>query len=371
MASSSVQIREIAPDDAAERRRFIRLERELHGAEARFISTIDADEDKFLSGDTAFNLSVEHALFLVSNDRDVGRCAAFVNRRYQEQHEEPVGFIGHFAAAPEVEAGALELLSRAEEWLGQRGVTRVIAPYSSLGKFGQRAAEFDARPLFPFRWHPPYYNAYFEEAGYRPTYQWWSFRVRFDSGLYREVSRRAIEDAKCEVRPFDKKRWREEWTLVSSLFDRTFQDEWEFYPLTIEEWLEFYDPVKPLFDPRQALFAEVDGEPVGVCIGSPDYNPLFRKAKGKLGLIGQLRFALGARRTHRAGLWLVGVLPEQRGKHIGQTLAATLYRRYEELGLREAEYHIVNQENAGSRSLAESLGGEGRVLYRNYDRRLD
>jgi ribosomal protein S18 acetylase RimI-like enzyme len=173
------------------------------------------------------------------------------------------------------------------------------------------------------------------------------------------------------VRTFDKKRWQEEWELVCNLFNRTFQDEWEFYPLTVEEWCEFYDPVKPLFDSRQALFAEVDGEPVAVCIGAPDYNPLFRKARGKLGPWGQVRFALGARRTRGAGLWLIGVLPEQRGKHIGQTLAATLYRRYEELGLNQAEYHIVNEQNLGSRSLAESLGGEGRVLYHNYDRRLD
>jgi ribosomal protein S18 acetylase RimI-like enzyme len=84
-----------------------------------------------------------------------------------------------------------------------------------------------------------------------------------------------------------------------------------------------------------------------------------------------VRFVLGARRTRGAGLWLIGVLPEQRGKHIGQTLAAMLYRRYEELGLHDAEYHIVNEENLGSRALAESLGGAGRVLYHNYDRRLD
>jgi GNAT superfamily N-acetyltransferase len=370
-----VPIREIAADDGPGLRRFIRLERELHGGEPAFVPTIDADEQKFLAGRAALSTGIERALFAISNDREnnreIGRCAAFVNRRYQEQHHEPVGFIGHFAAAPAIHDEVLELLSRAEEWLGRRGVSRVIAPYSSLGEFGLRSAEFEHDALFPFRWHPPYYASYLEAAGYRPTYPWWSFRVEFASERYRDASRRAIQDAKCSVRPFDKKRWDDQWELVSDLFNRCFLDEWEFYPLTAEEWREFYDPVKPLFDPRQALFAEIDGEPVGICIGSPDYNPLFRKANGKFGLLGQLRFALGARTTRGAGLWLVGVLPEHRGKRIGQTLAATLYRRYEELGLREAEYHIVNDENVGSRSLAESLGGEGRILYHNYDRRLD
>src|SRR3989442_8646120 len=112
-------IREIAPDDAAGRRQFVRLERELVGSEPAFVSTIDADEDKFLSGKATFNREIDHTLFVASNDdRDPGRCGAFLNHRYQRQHGEPVGFIGHFAAAPSAEGEVLELLSRAEEWPG-------------------------------------------------------------------------------------------------------------------------------------------------------------------------------------------------------------------------------------------------------------
>jgi hypothetical protein len=135
-------IREITADDAAGRRRFIRLERELHQEDPLFVSAIDRAEERFLSGKSAWNRGVEHALFIASNGRDVARCAAFVNRRYQEEHREPVGFIGHFAAAPTAEQEALALLLQAEEWLGRRGVTRVIAPYSSLAEFGVLTAEF-------------------------------------------------------------------------------------------------------------------------------------------------------------------------------------------------------------------------------------
>jgi GNAT superfamily N-acetyltransferase len=366
-----VPIQEISPSDAPGRRRFIRLERLLHQAEPLFVSTLDADEDKFLSGKSALHTRIDHALFIASNGIDVARCSALVNHRYQEEHDEPVGFIGHFAAAPNAERDVLELISRAEEWLGQRGVTRVIAPYSSLAMFGVLTADFDQSPLFPFRWHPSYYASYLESAGYEPTYPWWSYRIDLRSERYREVTRRAAEESQCRVRQFDKRRWPQEWKLVAELFNQSFRDEWEFYPLTVEEWFEFYDPLKALFDPAQALFAEIDGEPVGVCIGSPDYNPLIRRARGKMGLLGQVRFALGSRRVRRAGLWLIGVMPGHRGKRIGQALAATLYRRYEELGLDSAEYHIVNEVNRGSRSLAESFGGEGRCLYHNYDRRLD
>jgi L-amino acid N-acyltransferase YncA len=64
------------------------------------------------------------------------------------------------------------------------------------------------------------------------------------------------------------------------------------------------------------------------------------------------------------------VLDSQRGKHIGQTLAATLYRYYEERGLKSAFYYPVNEDNLASRRLAESFGGRGRNLYTAYAKQL-
>ena len=109
---------------------------------------------------------------------------------------------------------------------------------------------------------------------------------------------------------------------------------WEFHLMTSEEFHELFDQFKPVLDQRQFLFAEVEGEPVGFCFGLPDWTPLFRSLKGKMGPLQILRLMLRAKRYDRAGLLGIGVLDSQRGKHIGQTLAATLYRRYEELGLR-------------------------------------
>jgi len=64
-------------------------------------------------------------------------------------------------------------------------------------------------------------------------------------------------------------------------------------------------------------------------------------------------------------------VPEShRGKRIGQTLAATLYRYYEDMGLTGALYHLVNDQNLASRRLAESFGGRGRVLHTVFDKPL-
>ena len=67
---------------------------------------------------------------------------------------------------------------------------------------------------------------------------------------------------------------------------------------------------------------------------------------------------------------IIAVKPEHRGKHIGQTLAATLVRHFESLGMRSAPYYWVNEHNVGSRRLAESFGGVSHVAYTVFDKRL-
>lgn len=367
-------VRELAPSDAGALKSFVRLERALVGDEPLFVSESDADLKRYLSGRSAFYEGMEYALFVAENGRDVARCAAFVNPRYQESHDEPVGFIGYFAAAPGAERETEDMLGRAEEWLAARGVTRVISQVNGnvwIG-LGLLTGAFDEEPMFPMRWNPPYYAGCFEAAGYQPSYPMWIYEIDLSSEQYRETSRRAIEEARCHVRPINKKRWDEEVETIVHLLNEGYgPDEWEMQRFTSSEFREAFGQFKPILDPRQCLFAEVDGEPAGHCLGTPNLNPLFRSFKGKMGPVQILRLLLGARRVRQAGLLNIVVLPEHRGKRIGQTLAATLYRRYEELGLSRALYYPVNEANTASRTFAESFGGRGRVLYHAYDKQLD
>jgi ribosomal protein S18 acetylase RimI-like enzyme len=368
------RIREIDTGDRRNLRRFVRLAGELQRSEPLFVPVTERDLRKFLADQSAVHDGIEQALYVLSrNGRDVARCAGFLNRRWQEHHGEAAGFIGCLAAVPGIEPGIIELLDRAEEWLGSRGATRVIAGYSGsifAEAIGFRTAHFDESPIFPYGWTPPYYADYMRAAGYQSGYPWWHFTIDFSSEKYLEVSRRATREAQCTVRFADKPRWSEELETFVRLWNEGFRDEWEFHPYSPEEFQEFFGPLKQSLA-QQTLFAEVDGEPVGICSGVQDLNPLFRRQRGKFGPLGIMRFMLASRRFHRAGLWCIALVAGQRGKRIGQTLASALYQRYEQRGLAGSEYGIVNDSNLASRGLAESLGGQGRVLYHNFDKRLD
>jgi len=367
------RVREISSSDTAALKGFVELERKLVGSNPLFVSDLDRDVIKRLSGKSAFFSETELALFVASKEgRDVSRCAALINRRYQKAKNEAVGFLGYIAAAPDSGSQVQAMFEQAEAWLKKQGVTRVIAPYNGaifLG-LGLLTGAFDEEPILAFGWNPPYYAEYFAGYGYQPTYPLWSFTIDFSSDKYRSAVKRVAENKAVRVRPINMKQWEADLEIIRQLFNETFKEEWECHPHTSEEFHEFYDPLKLSLESRQMLIAEVEGRPAGLCLGLPDWNPLIRPFKGKHGALQMAKFLLGAPRYNRAGLIFIGVLPEYRGTGIAQELVVTLCGLYEEHGLKEAFYYFVNQVNVRSRRFAESIGGRGRVINHCYDKRL-
>ena len=112
------------------------------------------------------------------------------------------------------------------------------------------------------------------------------------------------------------------------------------------------------------------GEIGGFLLGGARLESHVSFVKGKMGPIQIIKFMLKAKKYNRAGLIAIGVLPEYRGSGVAQALAITLYKRFEEQGLKEAFYYPVNESNTRSRRFAESMGGTGRVMYHCYDKHL-
>jgi GNAT superfamily N-acetyltransferase len=367
-------VRRIDPSDRRALARFVRLDRELIGGHPRYVSELDGDVRKYLAGRSVLTTGFKTALFVASDDagRDVARCVAAVNPRFNDWHDEATGAIGWFAAASQKGVQVREMLDVAEGWLAERGMTRALAPFNGSGLLGlgARVDGFDEDPMFPFHWTPPYYTHELERAGYEPAYPYWEYWVDFSKEQYKERARLALENPAARVRPFDMDRWDEELALFLRLFNEGFAEEWQFHPYTLEELQELYGPSKRILDPHQLLIAEVDGEPAGLCSGFPDWTPHFRRFGGKLGPRKALRLLRTARKYDRAGLAAIAVLPAFKGKGVSQALAATLFQHYERRGLPGAFYYLVNDVNERSRRFAESFGGEGRVVYVVYEKKL-
>ena len=135
------------------------------------------------------------------------------------------------------------------------------------------------------------------------------------------------------------------------------------------ELAEFAADFKPVFDQRWWLLAGVNGEPVRHLLEPARLDAGCRWFKGRMG---PLQITLP---PARQALRPRGPNHDRRARLSGasawaETLAATLYRYYEERGLKSAFSAFVDEDNLASRRLAESFGGRGRNLYTAYEKLL-
>lgn len=359
--------------DKSELTRFVTLERKLMEKYPHYCSEIDSDVMNVMQKKSSFSGQLDLRLFIASKGHnDVARCAAIINKKYQSEKERGVGFIGFFAAAEDCSAEVAHMIGQAEQWLKENGVTRIIAPCNGGApqNLGFLVAGFDESPMFPFLWTPPYYNDYIKSLRYNPTYPLWYYEIDFTTEAYKKAKQRYSGNHTVRIRPVSKKNWDRDLEIMRLLFNETFKDEWEFSSLSTGEMKEFFGQMKPILDSNQMQIAEVDGKPVGFCLGMPDLTPLFRSFEGTVGLMGIVKLLMKGKAYKRAGILGIGVLPEYRGQGISKGLAMKVYSHHEEKGMSRSFYYPVNERNAGSRGFAESLGGKGHVRYQVYDKVL-
>jgi GNAT superfamily N-acetyltransferase len=364
-------IQQLSASDIQVLKKFVSLERNLLGEYPLYVSNFDTDVIRNLSRKSEFTRKMDLSLFTASKgELEVARCAAIINPDYQEAKNEKVGFIGYFAAASGCETSVSAMLAQAEGWLKERGIKRLIAPYngSALLGMGFLISAFDEDPVMTFGWNPPYYAAYFTQAGYHSAYPLWVYEYDFKSEKYLAAKERFAIRRDFEMRPINKKQWETDLEIFRQVINETFNQEWEWYPITSEAFLEFFATMKPMIDSHQMMIAEVQGKAVGVCIGIPDWNPLIRTLHGKLGILQQIQFLFRGRHYSSGGILFIAVRSEYRGKGIGPVLELSVLQRYEVLGLKKTFIYTINENNQASRKIAEKIGGTPRLLYHAYDK---
>ena len=186
-------VREVDPADKRELNRFIRLERELvarpaavHGDSRLQRAQVPVPASR--SSRRRWDIrAVRQRAGPRRRDREPA-VAALAGRAADRR-------IGWFAAAPDSVAEAREVLDAAEDWLGRRGMTRVIAPFNGVAFLGMARAHRRVRrePDVPDAVDAALLRAV--PRGCRictRTYPFWFYEVDFDYERYREFTRRAL-----------------------------------------------------------------------------------------------------------------------------------------------------------------------------------
>ena len=170
------------------------------------------------------------------------------------------------------------------------------------------------------------------------------------------------------MRSFDMAKFDTELETVRSIYNAAWEKNWGFVPMTDEEIDHMAAELKPILEPKLALFVEdSDGVPIGFALALPDFNQVLKKMDGKLWPFGIFKALIAKRRINWMRVIILGLVEEWRGKGIDVLLYLGLIRAGREVGITQGEQSWILEDNDKMNASIKRLGGQMYRTYRLYE----
>jgi hypothetical protein len=313
-------------------------------------------------------------LLLASRDGEpVGRIAGIDDRLHNETHHERTAMFGFFEAADAQAARAL--LGAVEAWAGSRGRTRIRGPINpSLNESaGLLVDGFDTDPMLMMPHNPPEYASFIESAGYGKAKDLFAWLYELDGGpppIIAKLAARLRARHGIVVRPLNLREFAREIDRLRTIYCSAWERNWGFVPPTEAEFRRLATELKPIFDPRGAVCAEVDGRAVACAIAVPDINQALKGTNGRLFPLGLVRLLLRRRYVDQMRLLLLGVDAAYRTLGLYPLLLFELHRQVAAGPYRRVEFSWVLEDNRDINQPAEQAGARRYKTYRIYEKQI-
>jgi len=356
--------------------RFVELPYRLYAGDPDWAPPLRSDVRWML--DEKKNPFWKHArkrLFLARRDgRVVGRIAAIADDEHNRVHGDRTGFFGFFEC--ENDADACRALFEAAEGAAREilpGCDRLRGPVNpSLNEEVGALIPSESEPGIPFlmmTYNPAYYLDLFASAGFAKEKDLVAILAPVaDHGLGRlgriaEGVRRR-EKGGLSVRPIRMDRFAEDLAIVKEIYNRAWEKNWGFVPMTSDEIDAMAKKLKPLLYPPWVLFVELNGTPVAFHLAIPDYNLVLNRLGGSLLPFGWLKFLVLKGKIDRCRTMALGVLPEYRKRGFDAVLYYEAMKEGVRIGTKWAEFSWMLEDNLDILRPLEVFGGRVHRRYR-------
>ena len=280
----------------------------------------------------------------------IGRLCAHINPLLTYRGTTP-GLVGWYECADDPEASR-GLLDAAVRLLSARGCTTVIGPIDGDTWHRYRVAlPSEERGFFLDLQSPPWQAAQWRDSGFAPIAEYLSTEIAVgavDTGRIEQ----ATEDFTrlgVTIRKIDPRRFESELALIHDIACRSFDGNFLYTPIALEEFIALYRPVLPAVDPELVEIAvDAAGAPVAFCFALPDLmapagTRVIAKTAGRIrrhdlrGLGSHLieRVHLTARRMGCSSVIHALMYESNRSRKVLGDVARTI-RRYELYGMLRA-----------------------------------
>ncbi|MFK7988321.1 MAG: hypothetical protein AB8I08_20035 [Sandaracinaceae bacterium] len=311
-----------------------------------------------------------------------GRITASVDQAWRDYHGDRVGHFGFFDTVDDPEV-ACALMHAAEVWLREQGTDVVLGPMSLTAneEIGLLVDGFDTPPSVMMAHSRPYQGALVEACGYEKEKDLYCWRFDQEIELKARTTRawEAIQALpEITLRSVNMKRLKQELAVIVDIYNEAWDGKWGFVPVTEAEVEQMAEDLSLVLDPDIAFVAELDGEPVAMCIMVPNLNEAIHDLEGALFPFGwaKLLWRLKVQRVTSTRLILLGIRGRVRKnvKRYGG-LAAAMMVEVRERGIKKgytwSELSWTREDDAPINLGIRSMGARVYKTYRVYRKRLD
>jgi GNAT superfamily N-acetyltransferase len=359
-------------------RAFVKFPWQVYKDDSNWVPPLISERLEYLDPQTGpFYTHADIALFLARRDRKVvGTIAPFVNHRLVEHVGRPIGGFGFFETFQDYTV-AERLLDAACQWLQARSMHLVRGPmsFSDNDYPGILVDGADCPPVMLEAHTPRYYKDYLERYGmvkHIDLFAWRAFRSQIGEELRNlppqlmRVAEAAQKAAKVTIRSICMENWDTEISTAHRLFNITLHNHPERVPHSEAEFRRLADQMRPFLDPDLALFAEVEGDPIGFCVAVPDINQVLIHLNGRLFPLGWLKVRRLARQINIMTFKMMGILDEYRRRGIDALLYLEAVKAVFAKGYEWLDGSVTSELNPTINLVAHRLGAERYKHYRLY-----
>ena len=342
---------------------FIQLHYDLYRGNQFDAPNLYRDEVNTLSRDknSAFDFCEAEYFLAYRDGKVVGRVAAIINHRYNEQWQRPCVRFGWLDLIDDAEV-MRALLNAVEEYGKQKGMKEIIGPlgFTDMDPEGMLTYGFDQLGTMATLYNYEYYPRLMEQMeGYEKDNDYVEYKVFVpESGMPEKMKRVAeltMERYNLHVRKLTKQDIFGPEKYGHRVFDvinKTFGHLYGYSQMSEKQIDEYVDMYFKFIELDLICVIEDWNTPNHDCIGVGITIPSLTKAlqkcrNGRLWPFGWWHIirALKFKKTDVVDCLLIGVLPEYRAKGANALLFYDLIPIYQKYGFKWGETHVEMETN--------------------------
>jgi len=375
-----LQVEKVDTNDKALVKRFVRIPYRLYENHPQWVPPILMEaENQLNKSKHPFYEHSDADFFIATKDgRDAGRIAALENKLFNQYHKTKQAQFYLFECEDDQEV-ANALFERVVDWAKGRGLDRLVGPkgFGALDGYGIQVEGFEHRQIMSMmNYNYPYYVRLVENLGFTKEVDFVSCYMSKETFHLPERVYRIVERVKSRnnlgVHRFESKKDIRAWAKkIGKLYNDSFVNNWEYYPLTDREIQYLLENILTIADPRLIKIITHNDDAIGFLFGFPDLSAAFQRAKGHLLPFGAIDILLlEPKKTKWVSLNGAGVLPEYQGVGGNALLYVEMEKTLHDFNFEHADLTQVAETAVQMRQDLENVGGKAYKNHRVYQKQI-